>query len=194
MQEAKISAIGQRYLKLIELDANEKVVCELRKHPFGLFIVYAIGFVVSLSLMLATIFSALLFRNDPLAVGESGQGTLVVAITIIGLILTLLSLIMTAIGAFLYKSNVVFVTTDKIAQVLYTSIFNRKVSQLVLGDVQDITVEQKGPFARIFKFGTLVIETAGEQNNYVFTYAPDPYVCSKIISAAHEQNIARFGN
>jgi len=194
MEEAKLSSVGQRYLKLIELDKNEKVVCELRKHPFGLFIVYLIGFIVSLALMLATIFSALLFRNDPLELGGGGQSALVTVIAVIGILLTILSLIMTAIGAFLYKSNVVFVTTDKIAQVLYTSIFNRKVSQLVLGDVQDITVEQKGLFARIFNFGTLVIETAGEQNNYVFTYAPDPYICSKIISAAHEQNIARFGN
>jgi uncharacterized membrane protein YdbT with pleckstrin-like domain len=194
MEEAKISSVGKRYLKLIELDANEKVVCELRKHPFGLFIVYLTGFLVSIALTLATIFTAIIFNGDPLEVGGAGNSAIVLVVSVVGVLLIILSLIMTAIGAFLYTSNVVFVTTDKIVQVLYTSIFNRKVSQLVLGDVQDITVEQKGLFARIFNFGTLIIETAGEQNNYVFTYAPGPYECSKIISAAHEQNIARFGN
>jgi len=69
---------------------------------------------------------------------------------------------------------------------LYKTIFDRKISQLGIGDVQDVTVTQKGIFARIFNYGTLVIETAGEQVNYIFTYTPRPYETAKQIVGSHE--------
>ncbi|MCA9344118.1 PH domain-containing protein, partial [Candidatus Saccharibacteria bacterium] len=72
--------------------------------------------------------------------------------------------------------------------------FNRKISQLSIGDVQDVTVTQKGVLAHLFNYGTLVIETAGEQQNYLFTYIPDPYKHSKLIVGAHEKNLVQYGN
>jgi hypothetical protein len=55
-------------------------------------------------------------------------------------------------------------------------------------------VTQDGIFPRIFNYGTVVIETAGEQNNYIFTYTPFPYQVSKDIVGAHERNLQRYGN
>lgn len=112
----------------------------------------------------------------------------------IGFLLTTFSLIGTAIGAYLYQANVVIVTSEKIAQLLYTTLFDRKISQLSIGDVQDVSVQQKGIFARIFNYGTLVVETAGEQNNYVFTFTPQPYETAKAIVGSHEENLKAFGN
>ena len=86
------------------------------------------------------------------------------------------------------------VTSDKIAQVLYRTIFDRKISQLSIGDVQDVTVTQRGVLARMFNYGTIVIETAGEQQNYTFTFVPDPYMCGKAIVGAHEENLKQYGN
>lgn len=98
------------------------------------------------------------------------------------------------IQAILYSNNVIFVTSEKIAQILYINLFNKKISQLSIGDVQDVTVTQKGILAHIFNYGTLVIETAGEQQNYNFTYIPEPYKNSKLIVGAHERNLVQFGN
>jgi hypothetical protein len=103
-------------------------------------------------------------------------------------------LIGTGIGAYLYISNVILVTSEKLAQVLYKSIFNRKISQLSIGDVQDVTVNQVGLTARLFNYGTIIIETAGEQDNYDFTYVPDPYKKSKLIVGSHEVNLTKYGN
>jgi uncharacterized membrane protein YdbT with pleckstrin-like domain len=139
------------------------------------------------------VIGAAFFKGSPLGV-DIEVGSLRSVSIVVGMILTLLSLLITAIGAYLYQNNVVLVTNEKIAQILYKNLFDRKISQLSVGDVQDVTVTQKGLLARIFNFGTLVIETAGEQQNYTFTFTPNPYECGKAIVGAHEENLKLFGN
>jgi uncharacterized membrane protein YdbT with pleckstrin-like domain len=89
---------------------------------------------------------------------------------------------------------VILVTSDKIAHILYRNLVDRKISQLALGDLQDVTVDQKGLLARLFGYGTLVIETAGEQNNFSFNFTPHPYTFAKEIVGAREESIKKYGN
>jgi uncharacterized membrane protein YdbT with pleckstrin-like domain len=189
---AKLSTLGRKFFQLIEFDESEELVLEIRKHPFGLVLVELTGLLITLIIIGAAFFIA----NDmPSIVGEgvdtSSSNALVVSI---GLVLGIFSIIGTEIAAILYRNNVIFITSEKIAQVLYTSIFNRKLSQLSIGDVQDVTVRQNGVFPRLLNYGTLVIETAGEQQNLIFTFVPVPYEASKTIVRAHEENMRRYGN
>lgn len=188
----KLSPSARQAFKLIEFDDNEKLLLEIRKHPFGLFLIYLIGGFVTVA-MLSLSFGIALARGDVLGIGVDAA-TLQLPIIFISFLLAILSLVMTAIGSYLYKSNVVLVTSEKISQLINLTIFNRKISQLSIGDVQDVTVVQKGLFAHWFKYGTIVIETAGEQSNYNFTFAPDPYEAAKVIVGAHEMNLKEFGN
>ena len=187
-----LSTVGKKYFRLIEFDDEERLALEIRKHFFGLFIIFLTGFfvmIITLAISIVITFGA---RGSDL-VGAQAASYSSVAL-LIGLLLLILEAVSMLIGVYLYRSNVVFVTNQKIAQVLYQTIFNRKISQLNIGDVQDVTVTQKGLFAHIFNYGTLVIETAGEQQNYTFTYVPDPYQSAKVIIGLHEKNIAKFGN
>lgn len=189
---SQLSPSARQAFKLIEFDDNEKLLLEIRKHPFGLFLIYAIGTFVTVS-MLAVVFAAAFARGDVLEVGIDAS-TMQLPLIFIGFVMAILSLVMTAIGSYLYKSNVVLVTSEKLSQLINVTIFNRKISQLSIGDVQDVTVTQKGIFAHLFKYGTIVIETAGEQANYHFTFSPNPYEAAKIIVGAHETNLKEFGN
>jgi uncharacterized membrane protein YdbT with pleckstrin-like domain len=191
--EQQLSSEGKKYFHFIEFDADEKLVTEIRKHPFGLFLIFLTGGFVTLAIigLMVVIVGADL---SGFVESDNSQSTIKGVISFLSLLLIIGSVIMTLIAAFLYKSNVIFVTSEKIAQVLYTSLFNRKISQLSIGDVQDVTVTQKGIFATIFKYGTLIIETAGEQQNYTFSYVPDPYQTSKVIVGSHERNLKEFGN
>ncbi len=189
----KLSGLGRKLLNDIEFDENEIMVCEIRKHPFGLFLIYAIGTFVTVILFTTMVGGAFFLQGDPLQTG-SELSNWRPAVVLIGFILSILSIVVTAIGAYLYKSNILLVTSEKIAQLLYRTIFDRKISQLSIGDVQDVTVKQKGVFAHLFNYGTLTIETSGEQQNYTFTYAPFPYQCSKDIVGAHERNLQQYGN
>lgn len=188
----KLSPSARQAFKLIEFDKDEKLLLEIRKHPFGLFIIYLVGTFVTVS-MLAVAFGVALARGDVLGIGVDAS-TMQLPVILVSFLLAVMSLVMTAIGSYLYKSNVVLVTSEKISQLINVSLFNRKISQLSIGDVQDVTVVQKGIFAHWFKYGTIIIETAGEQSNYNFTFSPNPYEAAKVIVGAHEVNLREFGN
>lgn len=193
MEPAKLSGVGQKLFKLIEFDDKEQLIYEIRKHPWGLFLIYLIGLFISVSLVIVLFGVNLFLNNDPLQTGVQ-SATLQAPLILIGCLLVVLALVVTFIGAYIYQSNVVIVTSDKLSQVIYRTIFDRKISQLSIGDVQDVTVSQVGILARIFDYGTLVVETAGEQQNYTFTYVPNPYEASKAIVRAHEDNLKMYGN
>ncbi|MBA2279095.1 PH domain-containing protein [Candidatus Saccharibacteria bacterium] len=189
--QQKLSSEGRKYFNLIEFDENEDLVTEIRKDPFGLFLILFTGIFVGLTIMIITV---LLSAADLDGLGFGNLSSFRGILLFISLLLILGVAIMTFIGAFLYRSNVIYVTTEKLAQVVYISLFNRKISQLSIGDIQDVTVTQKGIFAHLFKYGTLVVETAGEQQNYTFSFVPDPYQVSTLIVGAHERNLALHGN
>ncbi len=194
--DAKLSPVGRKYFKFIEFDKDERLIAEIRKHPIGLFFIYFTG--ISIAIIITLLFGGLAFSDvltTTLESGGIGSGSSFQAvIAFVGLIMLVGILGIMTIQAILYQNNVIYVTTDKVAQILYISLFNRKISQLGLNDIQDVTVTQKGILANMFNYGTLVIETAGEQQNYTFSFIPDPYHHSRLIVGAHEENRKLYGN
>lgn len=193
MNPENLSNNAKKVFKLIEFDANEVLISEIRKHPFGLFIIYLVGTFISFAILAVTLLLGNFATGDPLEAGLD-LAPFKPFLIIIGILMTVVTIIMTFISAYLYQSDVVLVTSEKISQFLHRTIFDRKISQLSIGDVQDVTVTQKDIFARIFNYGTLVIETAGEQQNYTFNFTPDPYQKAKDIVGSHEENLKKYGN
>lgn len=187
-----LSPSARQAFKLIEFDEDERLLLEIRKHPFGLFLIYLIGTFVTISMLVVAVM-VVIFANNGSNYGYDFS-SLQMPVILVTFLMAVLSLVMTGVGSYLYKTNVILVTSDKLSQLLNRTIFDRKISQLSIGDVQDVTVSQKGIFAHLFNYGTIVIETAGEQENYNFTYAPNPYECAKIIVGAHESNLKEYGN
>lgn len=187
----RLSKTGRRYFELIEFDGNEELLAEIRKHPIGLFFIYLTGGLFGVVLATLMIFVATLGAGSSAAFDVSALKLPIIAVCMLLLVITV---VMTFISGVMYQSNVIYVTSEKIAQVVYKTIIDRKISQLSIGDVQDVSVTQNGVLARMFNYGTLVIETAGEQQNYTFTHVPYPYQASKAIVGAHEKNVALYGN
>lgn len=161
------------------VDDNETKLCEIAKHPFGIAIVYIqalVGLVVALGLtyfLLPTVMEdidqAFLYAN------------LFASFAVVFSIFTILA------TAMIYRQNRLIVTDRNITQILQYGLFNRKVSQLNMVNVEDVTSIQKGMFSTMFGFGELKIETAGEQSNFHFTYCPRPGYYAKVILNAREQ-------
>lgn len=187
-----LSSEGKKHFNLIEFDANEALVLEIRKHPIGATLISITGLFVIVATLLLSGFIATADLNT--FFNMTSLNGLRGIIVVISLLICGFAVAGTLIGLFLYRSNVIYVTSEKIAQVLYTSLFHRKISQLSIGDVQDVTVSQNGILAHLFNYGVLVIETAGEQQNYTFTFVPEPYAKSKAIVGAHERNLVSYGN
>lgn len=189
----QLSSSAKQAFQLIEFDKDERLLYEVRKHWFGLYVIYAVGAFISLILILIAVGAALIGDGAALGAGISFS-QLQLPVILLCFLTALLVVASTAIGAFLYKSNVILVTSDKLAQLLNVSLFNRKISQLSIGDIQDVSVVQKGVFAHLFKYGTIIVETAGEQQSYEFTFAPYPHEAAKMIITAHEENLKLHGN
>lgn len=195
MNPEQLSPTGRKFFNRIEFDADEILIREVRKDPFGLFIIYAGGVIATLAVFAIMVMGAssydLSSLGSTIGIGEPALKALLIAG---GFFLTIFAIALTAVAAFLYTNNVLIITSEKVSQQLYLSLFNRKISQLSIADVQDVTVRQQGLFAHVFNYGTLTIETAGEQSNYTFTFAPEPYDVGKDLVGSHEADVAKHGN
>lgn len=90
-------------------------------------------------------------------------------------ILTLaLSVYELSVALFFYASFIVYyldmliITNDRLVDVSQGNLFARTVSELDLYRIQDATSDVKGFFPTMFNYGTLEIQTAGEQKRFIF--------------------------
>lgn len=146
---------------------GEFVVFEVKKHLFGLFVMYLQAIVAFL------IIGWLFLFLGPEALGtdpETTNSIVAVGLVIFGGLLALILLIVT----YIYRQNKLILTNRSITQVAQNGLFSRKVSELSLQNTEDITADKSGIWAHILNFGEIKVETAGEQFNFHFKYCPNP--------------------
>lgn len=169
----------------IVLTSGESVILEARKHPVGAVFILLAGVLITIS----TIVISLLVYSFMRSGSDTNLISLAPFILIVALVVSALVMIASMVNAYLYNLNKLILTTEKIAQINYATIIDRKVIQLSIDRLQDVTVSQVGIFPRIFRYGTIVIDTAGEQEDCIFTYAPNPYELSRAIMDQHEKSL-----
>lgn len=74
----------------------------------------------------------------------------------------------------MYTLNTVIITDKRIIDRDQIGFFNRKVSELHLYRVQDITVETKGILPTLIRYGDIIVQTAGVEQKFVFRQIPKP--------------------
>lgn len=163
------------------MSEGERVICEIKRHPFGLFGVYAMtGFIIVIVLaaaILAPHYLTNITSQDKMYIGLIAAGVSIIA------------LIYLYIGVTVYKGNRWIVTSDSITQISQSSLFKRQTSQLSLANLEDVTYEQSSFIQSMFGFGTLKVETAGERSKFSFPFSPRPQQCAREIIQAHEDFI-----
>lgn len=86
------------------------------------------------------------------------------------------------------------VTTDSIVDVVQQGFFGRKISQLSLLRVQDVTSNISGFIPTFFAFGDVLVETAGEQSqNFLLKAVPNPQEMAAKIMELHNNIIETEG-
>lgn len=153
----------QKLTQELLLEDDEAVKFVVKKHPFGIFII-VFGVIIALLLVAVTgALAGITFNNT------SSQLTKIAVF-----VLAILISIILSFAVYIYFESRFVITDKHIVQILQIGLFNRKTSQLSLLNLEDVTVDKKGIFATILNFGTLTIETAGEQKNFIYTYCPNP--------------------
>ena len=181
-----VGALAVHNSDMEELEPGERLVTVVRKHPIGIFGIYLemfVGVVAVIALLLLTIFN---FFSDG---SKSSKGLIAAgAIFVVGLLIFFL-----LVANYVYKKSRIIVTDRSVVQVLQKAPFNRKISRLSMSNVEDVNVEQKGILPSLFNYGTLTIQTAGQEDNFVFGMCPNPdYYASEVLEA-RQAYVRQFG-
>ncbi len=86
-----------------------------------------------------------------------------------------------------YQLDLWVVTDQRIINMEQEGLFNRTASSQSIERVQDVTSEIKGKMATFLDYGNVYIQTAGEEQRFVFEEVPHPSKISKMIQDVHDR-------
>lgn len=190
-ESQNLAGVPDEFMNLFEHDPSEVILKQALKHPVGFWFIYAIA--IFTILLVAVGGAAVLSDNTFMgSSGISAEGKAIGAFAL--LIIGALIISIAFAASIVYKKSRMILTNQKLVFIRYHSLFSREVSQLNIGEVEDVNVAQHSIWDRIFKMGAITIETAGEQNNYTFTHVAEPHDFARLTIQAHEGSIAEYGN
>jgi hypothetical protein len=163
------------------MQPGEQIICEIKRHPVGLIGVYGMSGLIVVGLAVAV------FGFAPDVITTVSRSQVLEVGSLLFFIVTLLVFGFVFIANKVYWGNRWVVTSDSITQISQSSLFDKQTSQLSLGNLEDVTVEQDGPLQHMYNFGLLRCETAGERSKFVFLYCPNPNYYAKQILGARER-------
>jgi hypothetical protein len=80
-----------------------------------------------------------------------------------------------------YYFDIWIVTDRRIVNIEQKALFSRTISELELEKVQDISTDVHGVIPTFLNYGDLQVQTAGEQEKFLFHNIPDPYSVKDLI-------------
>lgn len=162
------------------LEVGERLITTVHRHPIGIIAIYleALAGVVAIAAL------ALVVMPD----GLNGLSTQEVSLLTGGIILALAMLIFFLfVATYVYRQSRMLITDRGLVQMTQSSLFVRKVTRLSFSNVEDVSAERRGILPMILNYGTMMVQTAGTMDNFVFKYCPNPSYYADTIIEAREQ-------
>ncbi len=186
-----LAGVPAEFMGLFEHDPSEVILYQALRHPAGVYFIYGagIGAVILIVLLMGVIAS-----DTSGTFGTGLSSNFFSVMVLVGILFIAITAGVSLAAAYIYKKSRMILTNQKLVFIQYHSIFSREVSQLNIGDVEDVNVAQKTIWDRILKTGNITIETSGEQNNNVMSHVQDPHGFAQKAIRAHEGLIAEYGN
>lgn len=163
-----------------QLDPDEKLIMSFRRHWIAIFPIFVSTTFVLAALVLAPPWLA---ANQGLV-----PGIPVAAIVTTGLMVAApLSILILLLAYWVFRQSMVRLSTKYYLQITQNGIFSRTVSKLTLDEVQDARGTKKGILGTILNYGEVLIETAGEEQNFFFKPVANPLEVAEAINDVHEK-------
>lgn len=162
------------------LEPGEHLVTIVHRHPIGIIAIYLEALVGVVALMALAVIVAPDFLGN--LSGESYRlflGGVFMATVLLALVLF--------VATYIYRQSKLLVTDKNLVQIIQRGLFIRKVSRLSMSNVEDVTAEHRGILSTIFNYGTLLIQTAGEMENFRFPWCPTPDLYADRILEARQK-------
>ena len=159
------------------LETDEHILTVVHRSIIGLVGIYLVAFLaIGAITALVIILSPGTFDTSSTTI--SGPLSAIILLAAVLLVLILFT------ATYIYRQSRLLVTDKSLVQILQKTLFIRKVSRLSMSNVEDVNEEQRGILATFFNFGTLTVQTAGTEDNFVFTLCPNPAgLADRIIEA-----------
>lgn len=107
-------------------------------------------------------------------------------LTFIILVWYLLTFSFMMVKFLLWYFTVSIVTNERIVDIDYINILNKKFSETTISRIEDVTLREGGLVMAIFDFGDVIVQTAGTEVQFVFGDVPHPEQVVKIINGLME--------
>lgn len=157
--------------------SNEYAISEIRRHPIGIIIMYAMSGIV------LVVVALLVFGVIPAITGSR----FVRDFAVIFLLFTMAGFgIYSYMFTKTYWGNVWILFTDSMTQIVQTSIYDRQTNRVPLDIIEDVTAVKAGYLSSLIDYGQLSVEISGQQDKLVFNYCPSPNYYAHEILAARE--------
>jgi membrane protein YdbS with pleckstrin-like domain len=131
------------------LKEGEEVLRYVRRSGWSVFFPAVVAAVVLLS--------PFFFLFPLLRLGPFGVVAIVVLL-VVGVVIAVRVVVM-------YSFNVLMITTIRLIDIDQRGLFHREVSESTYEKIQDVSFSMKGIAQTVFRFGNLLIQTAGGQAN-----------------------------
>ena len=167
---------------MIEIDPNEKILRVVRKHWFvflGDLIVLAVAVVIPVILLF-------LLQLIPVKglLEFSGNAAYAEAFFLFAW-LTIVWMIGWTLWSNYYL-DVLIITDKRVFTIEQIGFFKRVSSSFRIDRIQNTTIHQHGIIQTLLDFGTIRLETAGEDEDFVGTFIANPYEIKKFINEMHD--------
>ena len=145
-------------------EKDEKVVLLLRRHPFTILLPVSILVTVKLVPIAVLILFYPFIDNHSLITPFFFLSSIYYSATWLVMFYLLT----------MYSLNTVIITDRRVMDREQKGFFNRKVSELHNYRIQDVSVYVKGIIETFLHFGTVTIQTAGSEKEFVFPHIANP--------------------
>lgn len=170
---------------MIEIDDTEKIIAVVRKHWFVLLgDIFILFFCVALPMVLLFVLHLLPLEN---LIAFSGKAFYAGGFFFFAWC-TIVWMLAWSIWTDYYLDTLI-ITDKRIFDIDQHGLFRRTSSSFRLDRIQNITVDMKGVIQTLLDFGTLHIETAGENEDFVATYISHPYDIKKMINERQDEEV-----
>ena len=157
----------------LNLSNGEYIISSVRRHPIGLFQIWAFvgGTILLLIFLLSFLLASPSQSVDSLS-QASGNSLSLLSIPVFLVIVLLL--IGGYVGTYVYRENTFYLTNESVIQNVQASLFSKRLQTVSLGNVEDASYTQNGILPHIFNYGMIRLSTQGDETTYRFNYASQP--------------------
>ncbi len=118
---------------------------------------------------------------------EVAQGSLYPILLLLGFGLGLFAWLFFFLSITDFVLDVWYITNKRIIDIQQEGFFSKKVAEQYLNRIQDVTSETVGVMPTIFKYGNVRVQTAGEQEHFLFEDVSEPDVVRQTIMELIQQ-------